>query len=73
MGNRYNKLKFKKIEKEVIKYFFSNHDNSWKTMHKKFGLSIVALNRMISEELERRYINKRKIDKINEDNKRNRN
>lgn len=42
-------------------------------MHKKFGLSIVALNRMISEELERRYINKRKIDKINEDNKRNRN
>tara|TARA_R100001440_G_scaffold171_1_gene499 strand:- start:2259 stop:2480 length:222 start_codon:yes stop_codon:yes gene_type:complete len=73
MVKGYNKNKFKKIEKKVIEYFFTNHDNSWKTMQKKFKISVAALNRMISEELERRFENKRKIDKLNEDNKRNRN
>lgn len=73
MVKGYNKIKFKEIEKEVIEYFFTNHDNSWKTMQKKFGISIAALNRMVSEELERRFNNKRKLDKIDEENKRNRN
>ena len=42
-------------------------------MQKIFKISITALNRIISEELERRYNNKRKIEKENEENKRNRN
>ena len=73
MVKGYNKIKFKEIEKEVIEYFFNNYDNSWKTMQKKFGISVAALNRMVSEELERRFINKRKLDKIDEENKRDRN
>ena len=73
MVKGYNKIKYKEIEKDVLEYFFTNQDNSWKTMQKKFNISIAALNRMVSNELKRRFENKRKIDKLNEDNKRNRN
>jgi len=73
MVKGYKKEKFKKVEKRVIEYFFTKHNNDWKTMQKIFKISITALNRIISDELERRYNNKRKIEKENEENKRNRN
>jgi hypothetical protein len=58
MKKRYKKKEYEKIEKEVVKYFFSNTNNDYKTLRKKFGISTIALYRMITDEFRRRY-NKR--------------
>lgn len=66
MARIYNKKYYKILEKNVLDYFFNNINNDYKTMQKKFKLSKVALDRIISDECERRFTNARKN---NENNK----
>ena len=56
-----------KLTKDVIEFYFNNpHANGYKYMREKFGVTDSTIRQTISEELDRRFNNAKRVNSVQE-------
>jgi len=52
------------LAKEIVKYYFNNPNaNSYKQIMKKFDIHEVAIRKILSDELDRRFVRIKRMEK----------